>query len=450
MGTRSVVVVLGLSACAATAVLAQEAVTPPGGLSRISDSPKEVIDQTWQIVFRDYLDTTGKYTEDRWRKLRRDVLAKSYGSSKEAYDAIRGMRGSLDDPYTRFLDPREFKEMQIDTSGELSGVGIQLSLDKDSKDLVVVSPIEGSPASRAGVQPKDVITAIDGKSTKGMSTEDAVKLIRGQAGSTVKLTLRRKGQAQPIELSLTRERIELHAVEHQINTTGDGLKVGYIRLKQFNANATKDMRVALKELDGKVDGYVLDLRSNPGGLLMASIEIARQWLNDGTIVSTKTRDGITDVKKANGRALTIKPMVILVNEGSASASEILSGALQDNNRAVLVGQKTFGKGLVQSVRGLSDGSGMTVTIAKYLTPSGRDIHKHGSAPDVSVKMGDLEAQRLRLEDLGTRKDSQYRVAESTLVKKVRGAGSVEKAYKPGSSNVQAATAGGSAASTNQP
>ena len=444
--SRSVVMLVGLSACAATAVLAREVVTPPGGSSRISDSPKEVIDQTWQIVFRDYLDTTGKFTDARWRKLRRDVLAKSYGSSKEAYDAIRGMLGSLDDPYTRFLDPREFKEMQIDTSGELSGVGIQLSLDKETKELVVVSPIDGSPASRAGVQPKDVITAIDGKSTKGMSTEDAVKLIRGQAGTAVKLMLRRKGQ--PVELSLTRERIELHAVEHQINTTGDGLKVGYIRLKQFNANATKDMRSALKDLEGKgVEGYVLDLRSNPGGLLMASIEIARQWLNEGTIVSTKTRDGITDVKKANGRALTTKPLVILVNEGSASASEILSGALQDNNRAVLVGQKTFGKGLVQSVRGLSDGSGMTVTIAKYLTPRGRDIHKHGIAPDVAVKMGEQEAQRLKLEDLGTRKDSQYRVAESTLVKKVRSAGSVEKAYNPTSANVPAATATPAASAT---
>ena len=448
MGKRSVVVLLGLSACAATAVLAQEAVVPPGGQSRISDSPKEVIDQTWQIVFRDYLDTTGKYDAQRWQRLRRDVLAKSYGSSKEAYDAIRGMLGSLDDPYTRFLDPREFKEMQIDTSGELSGVGIQLSLDKETKELVVVSPIEGSPASRAGVQPKDVITAIDGKSTKGMTTEDAVKLIRGQAGTSVKLTLRRKGQAQPLELSLTRARIELHAVDKQINTSPDGLRVGYIRLKQFNANATKDMRLALKELDGKVDGYVLDLRSNPGGLLTASIEIARQWLNEGTIVSTKTRDGITDVRKANGRALTTKPLVILVNEGSASASEILSGALQDNNRAVLVGQKTFGKGLVQSVRGLSDGSGMTVTIAKYLTPRGRDIHKHGIAPDVSVKMGDLEAQRLRLEDLGTRKDSQYRVAETTLVKKVRSAGSVTKAYNPATANVNAATGGTPAAKAN--
>jgi len=434
----SLLVLVGIGACAATAVVAREVVTPPGGTSRISDSPKEVIDQTWQIVFRDYLDINGKYKPDQWRQMRRDVLAKSYGNPKEAYEAIRGMLGSLDDPYTRFLDPREFKEMQIDTSGELSGVGIQLSLDKETKNLVVVSPIEGSPASRAGVQPKDVIVAIDGKPTKGMSTEDAVKLIRGQAGTTVTLTLKRK--AQTLELPLTRERIELHAVEHQINTA-DGMKVGYIRLKQFNATATKDMRLAVKDLEEKgVQGYVLDLRSNPGGLLMASVEIARQWLNEGTIVSTKTRDGIQDVKRANGRALTTKPLVVLVNEGSASASEILSGALQDNQRAVLVGQKTFGKGLVQSVRGLSDGSGMTVTIAKYLTPSGRDIHKHGIDPDVSAKMTEMEAQRLKLEDLGTKKDSQYRVAESALVKRLRSANGVDKAYNPASANLPAALA----------
>lgn len=431
------IVLLGVGACAATAVVAREVVTAPGGTSRISDSPKEVMDQAWQIVFRDYLDINGKYTPEQWRQLRRQVLAKSYGSTKEAYEAIRGMLAGLDDPYTRFMDPREFKEMQIDTSGELSGVGIQLSLDKDTKELVVVSPIEGSPASRAGVQPRDVITAIDGKSTKGMGTEDAVKLIRGQAGTTVTLTLRRK--AQTLQVPLTRERIELHAVDHQINTTADGVKVGYVRLRQFNANATKDMRLAVQDLEAKgAQGYVLDLRSNPGGLLMASVEIARQWLNEGTIVSTKTRNGITDVKRATGRALTDKPLVVLVNEGSASASEILSGALQDNRRAVLVGQKTFGKGLVQSVRGLSDGSGMTVTIAKYLTPSGRDIHKHGISPDVPAKMGELEAQRLRLEDLGTRKDSQYKVAETTLVKRLQAAANPTQAYRPGTSNLPAA------------
>ncbi len=436
-GRATVVVLVGLGACAATAVMAREMVlTPAGGVS-ITDSPKEVMDQAWQIVFRDYLDTTGKYTPDQWRKLRRSVLAKSYSTPKDAYEGIRGMLSTLDDPYTRFLDPREFKEMQIDTSGELSGVGIQLSVDKETKELVVVSPIDGSPASRAGVLPKDVIVSIDGKSTKGMSTEDAVKLIRGKAGTTVKLVLRRKGQM--LDTPLTRELIEIHAVNHQVNTTADGTKIGYIRLKQFSATATKDMRAAVRDLEAQgVQGYVLDLRSNPGGLLVASVEIARQWINEGIIVSTKTRDGIQDIKRATGQALTNKPMVVLVNEGSASASEILSGALQDNNRAVLVGQKTFGKGLVQSVRGLSDGSGMTVTIAKYLTPRNRDIHKHGIDPDVPVKMTEQEALRLKLEDIGTNRDSQYRVAESTLRKQLKATAVVEKAYQPGTANLPSA------------
>jgi carboxyl-terminal processing protease len=436
-GRTTLVVLVGLSACAATAVLARDMVIAPKGGVQISESPKEVMDQAWQIVFRDYLDTTGKYDADRWRKLRRDLLSKSYGSSREAYEAIRGMLATLSDPYTRFLDPREFKEMQIDTSGELSGVGIQLSLDKDTKELVVISPIEGSPASRAGVQPRDVIVAIDGKSTKGMSTEDAVKLIRGKAGTSVNLVLRRKGQN--VELTLTRALIELHAVSHQLNVAPDGSRVGYIRLRQFNANAAKDMRAAIRDLEARgVQGYVLDLRSNPGGLLMASVEIARQWINEGIIVSTKTRDGIQDIRRANGRAITNRPLVVLVNEGSASASEILSGALQENNRAVLVGQKTFGKGLVQSVRGLSDGSGMTVTIAKYLTPRNHDIHHRGIVPDVTVKMSEAEAQRLRLEDLGTRRDSQYRVAESTLVRQLRSLAALERPFQPGAANLPAA------------
>ena len=441
-GRTTFVVLVGLSACAATAVVAREMVITPNGGVAISDSPKEVMDQAWQIVFRDYLDTTGKYNPEKWRRLRRELLGKSYGSPKEAYEAIRGMLGTLSDPYTRFLDPREFKEMQIDTSGELSGVGIQLSLDKETKELVVIAPIEGSPASRAGVQPRDVIVSIDGKSTKGMSTEDAVKLIRGKAGTTVRLVLRRK--AQNIDVPLTRELIELHAVTHQVNTAPDGTRVGYVRLRQFNANATKDMRAAIRDLEDKgVQGYVLDLRSNPGGLLMASVEIARQWLNEGIIVSTKTREGIQDVRRATGRAITTKPLVVLVNEGSASASEILSGALQENNRAVLVGQKTFGKGLVQSVRGLSDGSGMTVTIAKYLTPLNHDIHHRGIKPDVLVKMSDAEAEKLRIEDLGTRKDSQYRVAESTLVKQLRTAAVLQQPYQPGSANLPSALGGSS-------
>ena len=196
----------------------------------------------------------------------------------------------------------------------------------------------------------------------------------------------------------------------------------------------RNIRVIEKE---GAQGYVLDLRSNPGGLLEASIDIARQWLDEGTIVSTKTRDGIQDVRRATGNALTNSPVVVLVNEGSASASEILSGALQDNKRAVLVGQKTFGKGLVQSVRGLSDGSGLTVTIAKYLTPKGTDIHKNGIRPDVDVKLSDQEIQSLTVEQLGTGKDSQYRAAETTLIKALRSP-QRGQAYQPGSANLRSA------------
>lgn len=437
----ALVALAGAGSLSAVVVLGSDLLLGSSTAAIISDSPKEVMDEAWQVVFRDYLDTTGKYTEDRWKILRRDVLNKSYGNKKDAYEAIRGMLATLDDPYTRFLDPREFKEMQIDTSGELSGVGIQLSLDKDTKELIVVSPIDGSPASRADVKPKDVITQINGKSTKGMSTEDAVKLIRGPVGTKVSIQLRRN-KTQLVSVDLIRDRIEIHAVDSRLNTTPDGSKVGYIRLKQFNANATKDMRAAIRELENKgAQGYVLDLRSNPGGLLMASIEIARQWLDDGVIVSTKTRDGVQDVKRASGKALTKAPMVVLVNEGSASASEILSGALQDNNRAILVGQKTFGKGLVQSVRGLSDGSGMTVTIAKYLTPSGRDIHKSGIQPNIIAKLTDDDAKNLKFDQLGTKSDPQYKVAETALSKQLNAASSEiikAKAFNPNTTNLPAA------------
>ena len=417
--TTPLLLILGLGGVTTAVTLGAPGLTLPSASGgSISDSPKEVIDQVWQIVYRDYLDSSGDYDEKTWRQLRRNLLQKSFAGSAESYEAIRGMLASLNDPYTRFLDPKQFKEMRIDTSGELMGVGIQLSLDKATKELVVVSPIEGTPASRAGVLSKDVIVTIDGRSTKGMSTEDAVKLIRGPEGSEVVLGLRRGGEI--IDFPLTRDRIEINAVSYKLNTTQDQRKIGYIRLKQFNANAAKEMREAARSLeDQDVDGYVLDLRGNPGGLLEASIDIARQWLNEGIIVSTQTREGIRDVRRATGSAITDKPLVVLIDQGSASASEILSGSLQDNARAKLVGQKTFGKGLVQAVRGLSDGSGLTVTIAKYLTPKGTDIHKNGIEPDVKSEMTEKQLKDFTIEKLGTRQDPQYVVAQKILTKKLK-------------------------------
>ena len=411
-------ILLGLGGVTTAITVGMPGLTlPTASGGSISDSPKEVIDQVWQIVYRDYLDSSGDYDEKSWRQLRSKLLKKSFAGNAESYEAIRGMLASLNDPYTRFLDPKQFKEMRIDTSGELMGVGIQLSLDTKTKELVVVSPIEGTPASRAGVLSKDVIVSIDGVSTKGMSTEDAVKLIRGPEGSDVVLGLRRGDQV--LDVPITRARIEINAVTYRLNKTQDQRKIGYIRLKQFNANAAKEMRQAAKSLEEQgAEGYVLDLRGNPGGLLEASIDIARQWLNEGIIVSTRTREGIRDVRRATGSAITDKPLVVLIDQGSASASEILSGSLQDNSRAELVGQKTFGKGLVQAVRGLSDGSGLTVTIAKYLTPKGTDIHKNGIEPDLISVITEEQLKNFTIKKLGSPQDLQYIDAQKLLLKKI--------------------------------
>jgi carboxyl-terminal processing protease len=401
----------GLVLGATAAVLSTVAVTGAGiHLSQsqafFSDSPKELIDEVWQIVDRNYVD--GTFNQVDWKAVRQEYLSRNYANKQDAYKAVREMLEKLRDPYTRFMDPEEFKNMQVETSGELTGVGIQLALDEETKKLVVIAPIEGTPAAKAGVLAKDIITKIDGKSTQDMDVNDAVALIRGQAGTEVTLTIKRGGAEKVFKLK--RERIEIHPVRHSVKQDIPGQKTGYIRLNQFSANAAAEMRAAIQDLEKQgVTGYVLDLRSNPGGLLYASVDIARMWIKDGGIVSTVDRQGVNSREKANNRQLTDKPLVVLVDGGSASASEILSGALQDNKRAVLVGTKTFGKGLVQSVRGLGDGSGLAVTIAKYFTPSGRDINHAGIAPDVVIELSDAQRQELskNRDEIGTAKDPQY-------------------------------------------
>ena len=399
----------------------------------VTDNPKEIIDQVWQIIYRDFLDYEGKYNVDNWIKLRKEILTTKYLENVDAYDAIKDMLLKLDDPYTRFLDPKEFNEMRIDTTGELMGVGIQISLDEVNNKIFVVSPIEGTPAFLAGIKPNDTIVSIDGKSIEGFSIDSTVKLIRGKKGTKVELGIIRDDEF--FKVSLTREKIEINVVDSRINNTISGAKIAYLRLRQFNAKSPKEMSLSIKKLEEQEPfGYVLDLRSNPGGLLEASIEIARQWINTGVIVSTKTKDGITDIRKAKSRALTNRPVVVLIDEGSASASEILSGAIKDNKRGILVGKKTFGKGLVQSVRSLSDGSGLTVTIAKYLTPSGKDINKNGIEPDIQSDLLLNDKVKLTNADLGTKKDSQYVTAENILLKKYRNE-SNENSYNPVKSNL---------------
>ena len=410
-------IVLGATAAAVTAV------TVTGfGIQRskvqafFRENPKEVVDEVWNIIDRSFVD--GTFHQVDWKAVRTQYLNRNYASKKEAYDAIREMVKKLGDPYTRFMDPEEYKNMQIDTSGELTGVGIQLAADEKTKKLTVISPIEGSPAATAGIIAKDIITKIDRISTDGMDVNKAVTLIRGPVGSDVQLTVMRNNQE--FNYQLKRAKIEIHPVRYSDKKTSTG-NIGYIRLVQFSANAAPEMREAIQNLEKQqVTGYVLDLRSNPGGLLYASVDIARMWIQDGGIVSTVNRQGESDREDANRRALTDKPLVVLVDGGSASASEILSGALQDNKRGTIVGTKTFGKGLVQSVRGLGDGSGLAVTIAKYLTPKGRDINKHGIDPDVVIELSDQQRQALGRDrdKIGTSEDPQFAKALQVLNQQV--------------------------------
>ena len=410
--------VLGAAAIAVAGVI----VTGAGlhlsqGKAFFEESPKEVIDEVWQLIDNTYVDATFNQTD--WEAVRTDYLGREYSSQDAAYDAVREMLELLEDPYTRFMDPQEFRNMQIDTSGELTGVGIQITQEEETDEIIVVAPIEDTPAFEAGLRSQDVIVEIDGQSTEGLELNDAVSLIRGPVGSDVTLTVRRDDEL--LDFNLQRARIEIHPVRYSIKEEPEG-PIGYIRLTQFSSNASGEMQEAIESLEAEnVVGYILDLRSNPGGLLYSSIEIARMWLDDGAIVSTVNRQGIVDEEVANNRALTDKPLVVLVDGGSASASEILSGALQDNDRAQLVGTQTFGKGLVQSVRSLPDGSGVAITIAKYLTPSGRDINQQGIDPDVLVELSEEERESLaeNRDLIGTLEDPQYEQAQELLLQTVQ-------------------------------
>ena len=407
--------VIGATALVLTAVAVTGAgLHLPKGVAFFKNSPKESIDEVWQIIDRQYVD--GTFNQKDWRAIRKQyVVQKNYKSKEEAYKSIRLMLKNLGDPYTRFMDPKEFRDLQVETSGQLIGVGIQLSQNEKTKKLEVIAPIEDTSASKAGILSKDIITKIDGKSTAGMDVNQAVQLIRGKEGTNVKLTVQRDSR-QTLEFNLLRQQIEIHPVEAKYRPN-ELNGIGYIRLKQFSANAATEMRTAIAKLESQgAKGYVLDLRSNPGGLLYGAIDIARMWLDDGKIVSTVNRQGTGDISVANNTAITKKPLVVLVDGGSASASEILAGALQDNKRAQLVGATTFGKGLVQSVRPLSDGAGMAVTIAKYFTPSGKDINHAGIKPDLEVKLSKAQIQALVKDrtKVATAADPQYAKAIQTL------------------------------------
>ncbi|MFB6275919.1 MAG: carboxyl-terminal processing protease CtpB [Halothece sp.] len=381
--------------------------------ANLTESPKTVVDEVWQIVNENYVNPN--FDQQEWEKTREELLSRNYSSKQEAYRAIRKSLEQLNDPYTRFLDPQEYESLKNQTSGELSGVGLRLEINEKNQSLTVVEPIENSPAAKAGIKPGDEIVAINGKPTSLLSLEQASELIRGESGTKVKLQLSRTGKGL-FALTLTRAEIELPRVTYELRKTNQ-MRVGYIKVKEFSSHATEQMREAILDLKKKnAEAYVVDLRNNPGGLLYASIEMARMWLDQGAIVSTVDRSGDDKTFRANDTAITDKPLAVLVNGKSASASEILAGALKDNNRAIIVGSKTYGKGTVQSVNSLSDGSGVAVTVARYYPPSGKNINHHGIKPDVSSKIN--RSQKLRLssnpELKGTKQDPQFMSAIEVL------------------------------------
>lgn len=379
----------------------------------LQDSPKALVDEVWQLVNREYVD--GTFNKVNWQATRQSLLSQNYTSSEQAYTAIHKALEQLGDPYTRFLDPQQYEALTNQTSGELSGVGIRMELDEKTKHLTVVEAIENSPASKAGIKAGDKILAIDGKLTKNLEVQDASKMIRGKAGTVVTLRIERQNKSN-FDLKLTRANIELPTVHYTLKQEGKK-RVGYITLKEFSSHAAEQMQRAIQDLNRqKVDGFVLDLRGNPGGLLQSSIEIARMWMETGAIVRTVDREGGTEQATANRTSLTKLPLAVLVDGNSASASEILSGALQDNHRAVVVGSQTFGKALVQSVHSLSDGSGVAVTIAHYYTPKGTDISHKGITPDVKIDLTEAQEQILATNPtlVATQNDPQYARAIAVL------------------------------------
>ncbi len=379
----------------------------------LSDSPKTIVDEVWQKVNTDYVDK--EFNQVDWQQKRQELLSKEYISKERAYQAIKASLRELGDPYTRFLTPEEYESLNARTTGELSGIGIEMQFNPLNGDLEVVGTVENSPAEQAGIKVGDKIVSINGKPTSLMSLEQASAEVQGEIGTDVKLEISRRGQ-KPFESVVKRAQIELTSVTYKIRSEG-GIEVGYIKLNEFNSHSAKQMNLAITNLKKKnVAGFVLDLRDNPGGLLFSSVDIARMWLDRGTIVYINDRKGGERKFSANNTALTDLPLVVLVDGNSASSSEILAGALQDNKRAKIVGTRTYGKGTVQSVHPLSDGSGLVLTISKYYPPSRVDINKYGIKPDIEQNLPADSQLNLTANPalFGTNADPQYLAALDLL------------------------------------
>jgi carboxyl-terminal processing protease len=339
--------------------------TEDGVLTSDEQNRFKIFWETWQIVERDFYDKS------------------QVDHQKLIYGAIKGMVDAVGDPYTVYQTPAQREVSDTDLRGSFDGIGIQVDM-KDNR-LTVVAPIEGSPAEAAGFRPGDVVLEVDGKSLSGKTLNDTVGLIRGQRGTPVTLTVLRQGTSDPLQITVVRAEIKLKSVRARMMDD----QVGYVRISSFSASTGTEMANGVKDLIGQqARGIVVDLRNNPGGYLSTSVEAAAQFVDPGTVVlyqQSGNGDRRTYRTEGGGTATQV-PIVVLVNKGSASASEIMAGALRDNGRAILVGEKTFGKGTVQNVHELSDRSGLRVTTAQWLTPSESPIQGVGLLPDQVVEL----------------------------------------------------------------
>ncbi len=353
----------------------------------LSDAQQLVV-EAWRLVNQSYVDPD-QLEQVHWRQLRQKTLERPIQSSTDAYDAIEAMLAPIGDPYTRLLRPAEFSALRSNTRGTVSGVGLQLAL-RDGQRIVVIAPLEGSPAAEAGIVSGSELVSVDGQPCAELGLEATAARLRGSAGSEVLVSLRPPGSQTTREVVLKRREVDLQPVRMQ-RLIHDGRRLGILRITQFSEPVPQQVREALTAFSSDlpkqppIEGLLLDLRNNSGGLVQAGLAVANTLLDGATIVATEDRGGLQDIQRAAPGQLFDGPMLTLVNGGTASASEILAGALQDDGRSALVGSRTFGKGLIQSLIPLGDGSGLAVTVARYVTPGGRDIQNLGIEPDLPLQ-----------------------------------------------------------------
>ncbi|MEB3354963.1 MAG: S41 family peptidase [Cyanobacteriota bacterium] len=344
----------------------------------LTDAQQVVVD-AWRMVNQSYVDPA-RFETVHWRRLRQKALERPIHTSSDAYDAIEAMLAPLGDPYTRVLRPEEYATLRSSTQGTVSGVGLQLGLRAGDQSVVVIAPLDGSPAAEARIVSGSPLLTVNGQSTRTLGLEQTAAALRGPSGTSVLVELRDpNGQLREVELD--RRQVDLRPVRSRRLRVG-GHTLGYLRITQFAEPVPLQVQEALHDLqDQNIEGLVLDLRNNSGGLVSAGLAVADAFLDNEPIVETQDRDGLSSPQRARAGALFNGPMLTLVNGGTASASEILAGALQDNGRSPLAGSRTYGKGLIQTLISLGDDSGLAVTVARYLTPSGRDIQNLGIDPD---------------------------------------------------------------------